>query len=190
MWLVFTLAIVNGWHIHSIDFVMAFPQAEVKTDIYMIPPKVPNNFPIPDLPNFTDRFTSTYKLIRNLYGLKDAGRTWNHHLKAGLLKRGWIQSPIDECLFTKKGLILILYVDDACIISPHKSHIRREIDSLKKDYDLTDEGTLYDYLGTWFDRHSDGSVTLTQPRVIERVLQIVGLAVTNSHVKSHDTPAV
>ena len=81
-------------------------------------------------------------------------------------------------------------MDDACIISPHKSHISREIESLQKDYNLTDEGTLFDYLGTRFDRHSDGSVTLTQPRMIERVLQIVGLAATDSHVKSHDTPAI
>ena len=42
--LVFTLAIVNNWHIHSIDFVMAFPQADVRTDIYMIPPKSPMIF--------------------------------------------------------------------------------------------------------------------------------------------------
>ena len=188
--LVFTLAIVNNWHIHSIDFVMAFPQADVKTDIYMIPPKVPNDFYIPDLPKFTDRFLNTYKLLKNLYGLKDAGRTWNHHLKAGLFKRGWVQSPIDECLFTKQGLILILYVDDACIISPCKKKILAEINSLKQDYALTDEGTLHDYLGTRFDRHTDGSVTLTQPRMIERALDIVGLSHSDVHIKLHDTPAI
>lgn len=111
---------------------MAIPQAEVKTDIYMIPPKVPNDFNIPDLPNFTDRVTNTYKLDKKLYNLKDAGRTWNYHLKAGLLKRGWVQSPIDEYRFTKKSLIIILCVDDACIISPHKPYIIREIESLSK----------------------------------------------------------
>ena len=31
------LAIINNWHIRLIDFVLAFPQAEVKTDIYMKP---------------------------------------------------------------------------------------------------------------------------------------------------------
>ena len=87
--LIFTLAIVNNWHIKSIDFVVTFPQADVKTDIYMRPPKVPSNFRIPDLPAFTDRFTHVYKLLKNLYGLKDAGRTWNHHIKDGVLKRGW-----------------------------------------------------------------------------------------------------
>ena len=77
--LIFVLAIVNKWYIHSIDFVLAFPQADVKTDIYMQPPKVPLNFPIPDLPRPSDRFFNVYKLVKNLYGLKDAGRTWNQH---------------------------------------------------------------------------------------------------------------
>ena len=122
--LIFVIALVNNWHIHSIDFVLAYPQADIKTDIYMQPPKVPSQFPIPDLPHKYDRFTKIYKLIKILYGLKDAGRTWNHHLRKGLIKRGWKQSPIDECLFIKQGVILILYVDDACIISHSKSKIQ------------------------------------------------------------------
>ena len=66
---------------------MAFPQSDVKTDIYIRPPKVPLNLRIPDLLAFTDHFTNVYKLLKYVYGLKDAGRTWNHHLKYGLIKR-------------------------------------------------------------------------------------------------------
>ena len=123
--LIFTLAIVNNWHIHSIDFVLAFPQADIQTYIYMKSHPVPYDFTIPDLPSPSDRLFKCYKLLKNLYGLKDAGRTWNHHLRSGLLQRGWKQSPIDECLFVKKGLLLILYVDDACIISPSTTLIHK-----------------------------------------------------------------
>ena len=187
--LVFTLAIVNNWHIHSIDFVMAFPQADIKTDMYMRPPKVPHNFHIPDIPLFTDRFTKVYKLIKNLYGLKDASCTWNQHLIAGLLKRSWKQSTIDECLFTKPGILLVLYVDDACIISPSQVKIDAEIKSLQQDYDLTDEGKLEDYLGTRFQRNPNGTVTLSMPWIIERALDFVGFN-TDNHIKTHDTLAV
>ena len=116
--LVFAMAVVNNWHIRSIDFVMAYPQAKVKTNIYMKPPRVPPDFVIPDLPKPMDRIVNVYKLVRNLYELKDAGRTWNQHLHKGLMRRGWKRSQIDECLYIKQDLLLILYIDDACIISP------------------------------------------------------------------------
>jgi len=67
-------ALLSKWHMESIDFVLVFSQGPVKTDIYMRPPKVPSDFTIPDLPNFTDRFNKLYQLIKNLYGLKDAGK--------------------------------------------------------------------------------------------------------------------
>ena len=37
-------AIINNWHMESIDFVLAHPQAPVKTDIFMQPPRVPPGF--------------------------------------------------------------------------------------------------------------------------------------------------
>lgn len=50
--LMVVFAMLNNWHMESIDFVLAFPQAPVTTDIYMKPPKVPSNFLIPDFPAF------------------------------------------------------------------------------------------------------------------------------------------
>ena len=187
--LIFILAFVNDWHIQSIDFVLAFPQTDLNTNIYMQPPRAPFDFEIPDLPVLSDRFNEAYKLIKNLYGLKVAGRMSNHHLRNGLLKREWKQSPIDECLFVKDGILLILYVDDACLISSNKMKIQQEIKFLKEDYDLTDDGELQDYIGTRFKRKSDGSVTLTQPRMIEKLTTIVGLDTKDTYVKLHDTPA-
>ena len=187
--LLIIMALINEWYMQSIDFVLAYPQAAIKTDIYMKPPKVPPGFVIPDLPSITDRLYNVYKLLQNLYGLKDAGKTWYDHLTKGLLKRGWKKSEIDGCLFTKKGIILIVYVDDAILISPFKTLIQKEIASIKEDYDLTDDGELQDYLGIRFDRRPDGSLKLTQPRMIERVLEIVGLDKDSERVKLHDTPA-
>lgn len=185
--LMIVFALLNNWHMEAIDFVLAFPQAPIKTDIYMKPPKVPSDFRIPDLPNFADRFLYLYKLLKNLYGLKDAGKTWFDFLRVGLIERGWKQSDIDTCLFTKEGIILIVYVDDAILISPDKHKIDAEIKSLQRDYVLTDDGELKDYLGTRFVKRPDGSVELSQPRMIHRILEIVGLDASSS--KRHDTPA-
>jgi hypothetical protein len=185
--LMIIFALINNWHMESIDFVLAYPQAPIKTDIFMTPPKVPLNFEIEDLPHREDRYTKVYKLLQNLYGLKDAGRTWGQFLHKGLIDRGWKQSNIDSCLYTKKDIILVLYVDDACLLSPDKNLINTEIASLQKQYNLTDDGELKDYLGTRFTKQPDGSILLEQPRMISRILEMVGL--TSDQVKSHDTPA-
>ena len=86
--------------------------------------------------------------------------------------------------------MLILYVDDACILSPDQLKIHSGIASLHKGYDLTDNGPLQDYLGTHFICNKDNLVTLTQPHMINRVLFIVGLDSTATAIKMHDTPAM
>ena len=168
---------------------MAYPHAYIKTNIYMKPPTVPHKFTIPDLPQLFDRFTHAYKLLKNLYGLKDAGKILHDFLKNFLVQHGWVQSNIDGCLFTKSGMLLILYVDEFWCISPYTHQVDAEIKSLEQDYNLTNVGDLKDYLGTRFERHKDGSVTLTQPCTMEQIFDIVGINPTNKHLKLHDTPA-
>ena len=86
----------------------------------------------------------------NLYDLKDAGKTRFEFLKEVLLERHWKQSKIDSCLFTKNGIIIAVYVDDAILVSLHKDLINTKIKYLQKDYILTDDGELKYYLGTRF----------------------------------------
>jgi hypothetical protein len=44
-------------------------------------------------------------------------------------------------------------------------------------------------MGTRFDGHADGSITLSQPKMIEWVLKIVGLDPDSERTKLHDIPA-
>jgi hypothetical protein len=68
------MSIISNWHTKQLDFVLAFPQADVECDeIYM---KIPRGFNIPGSnPN-----DYVLKLQKNLYGQKQAGRVWNKHL--------------------------------------------------------------------------------------------------------------
>ena len=108
------LSLVHNWHTRQIDFVLAYPQAKVSHDLYML---VPDKFKVQNGKLQMDQaapppWQQKYKmkLLQNLYGLKDAGATWFNHLKKGLLDRGFMQSQVDPCLFYKKDLILITYV--------------------------------------------------------------------------------
>ena len=60
------------------------------------------------------------KLLKSLYGLRQAGRIWNEVLNDFLLKQGFQQCATDECLYhirlsNGKQLFVIIYVDDIIV---------------------------------------------------------------------------
>ena len=115
------------------------------------------------------------KLLQNLYGLKDTGATWFNHLKKGLLERGFKQSQVDPCLFYKKDLILITYVDDCILISPNPRLLDEWVTDMKRDYTLEDEGDINAYLGINVTRPSKTSIKLNQPALIQRIINSLNL---------------
>ena len=98
------------------------------------------------------------------------------------------QSNVDNCLFTKAGILLVVYVDSAVHISPDQKKIS-EIKYLQQEYVLTDDRELKDYLRTHFEQKPDGSICFTQPKIIEQAIQAAGLDPDSKIVKLHDTPA-
>ena len=83
----------------------------------------------PHLPRPRDIFTKVKKLTKSVYGLKDAGCTRDY----SFIKCDWKQFSIDECLYIKQGIHLVLYIDDICIISPNKQMIQNEMKLLQYD---------------------------------------------------------
>ena len=69
-------------------------------------------------------------LIKSLCGLKQAPKTFFEKLKAGLLERGFIQSEIDKCLFMKRDMICVVYVDDTIFAGPDTKAIEEVIAGL------------------------------------------------------------
>ncbi|KAL7561436.1 hypothetical protein ACA910_009292 [Epithemia clementina (nom. ined.)] len=159
---------------------MAYTQAAVKTDIFMTLPKGTTL-------NNVDPNKHVLQLKQNLYGLKDGQLTWHEHIKKGLLAQGFQQSKIDPCLFIKPQILLVLYIDDAALLSPSAEALNNEIAQLHKSFQLTDKGELKDYLGVRFIKQQNGIIKLCQPKIIDRCLKSVSLNADD--VKTHDTPA-
>ncbi len=134
--LMLTLSEVHGWHARQIDFVLAFPQANAKADIYMhIPEKFrveKGNFVLDENTVHPSKQDNVVKLIKNIYGLADASLTWHTHLKQGLLEYGFRQIQVDRCLFFKGNLLFIPYVDDGVVLCPDKADADVLIQNLKK----------------------------------------------------------
>ena len=161
-----TLALANNWTTRQLDFVLAFPQADVECPMYM---DIPRGCHIDG--NNKDH---VLQLNKNLYGSKQAGKVWYNFLVQGLKKRGFQKSKADDCVFYKGSTIFVVYVDDAILLGPDPTSINSIVASLQEDFELTDEGDLSEYLGIQIAR--DGpSITLTQPTLINRILQTVGM---------------
>ncbi len=105
-----TLAIINNRHTRQFDFVQAFPQADIEM-------KLPAGFSIEGL-NLTEEDKKNYvlKLVKNLYGQKQAGRVWYQHLRKNLIKLGFKPSAHDECVFYYGSTIFIVYTDDTIVL--------------------------------------------------------------------------
>jgi len=95
--------------LHQIDFVQAYPQAPIETDMYMELPKG-----IETCHGFSkDHFLM---LLSNMYGQKQTGRVWNSYLVEKLCSIGFQPSLIDECVFFHDDVIFIVYVDDGIFL--------------------------------------------------------------------------
>ena len=116
------------------------------------------------------RKTHCLLLIKNLYGQKQAGRTWQLHLRKGLIDLGFEKSSVDECVFYRGSTILLTYVDDCILAGSSKEDIDKCIQDMSTSFRLTDEGDLSDYLGIKIAQLDDGRITLTQPHLIDSII--------------------
>jgi hypothetical protein len=106
-----TLAWLNNWHTRQNDFVLAYPQARIEFYLYMEFPK--------GIQLYSGNIKAhVLRLIKSLYGQKQTGRVWNHHLAKSLQKAGFVASKVDECVFYKGKIIFIVYVDDGIFFGP------------------------------------------------------------------------
>jgi hypothetical protein len=165
--LLLALVLLNNWYTVQLDYVLAYPQAPVERDLYMLLPK---GFSIQGVDNPKDYVLHIH---RNIYGQKQAGRVWFQYLLKKLKSVGFEQSKHDECVFFKDRMMYVLYTDDSILAGPDQKEIEQAVQQMKEvGLDITIEGDLTDFLGVNIDRHEDdGMIHLTQPHLIHQILK-------------------
>ena len=116
---VFALAASKQWTVSQLDINNVFLHGDLDEKVYM---NIPLGYVLP--PNSLDLVC---KLVKSLYGLRQASRQWNFKLCAFLLD-GFTQSLADYFLFTfKQGslfTVAVVYVDDILLTCDNATMIK------------------------------------------------------------------
>jgi hypothetical protein len=130
------------------------------------------------------------RIHRNIYWQKQAGRVWNKYLAHKLVNvLNFIHSKVDKCVFHRVTTMYVLYTDDSLLAGPSKTEIDAIIKELKEKakLEITVEGDLADFLGMSIERKSDGTIHISQPHLIDQILN--DLRLNDDSVKMRTTPA-
>ena len=174
-------SLIFRWHTRQIDFVLAYPQADIEQPLYM---KLPHGIKVKN----KHKKTHVLKLRKNLYGQRQAGRVWFKHLTSKLKEIGFQPSSCDDCLYYRGSTMFFFYVDDGVFLSPQSTDVDKAIDDLKlTGLNLEDRGDMADYLGINFSHEKDNTISMRQPHLIQQIINAVRIK-PNAHLPP--TPAV
>lgn len=115
------------------------------------------------------------RLIKSIYGLKQAGRVWNETLDKVLKNYGLERSKMDQCIYfsnnEKRILILAIYVDDILIFS---NDFKTEADlkkELQRHFKMKDMGAASSILGIRITRNEQfQQISIDQEGYIRDIL--------------------
>lgn len=158
---------VRGYKVKQYDIKTAFLNGELNEDIYMKQP-----------PGFTNG-DKVYKLVKSLYGLRQAARCWNQVLHRSLVKNGFLQSLIDKCLYTQhsggESCYLLVHVDDILLATSKESFTDKIMYKIGQDFEIKDLGEVHHYLGIDVKRSSNGHFMISQSAYIDKIVEAADL---------------
>jgi Reverse transcriptase (RNA-dependent DNA polymerase) len=147
----------------------AFPQAPVVQELYIDVQKG-------CIINGKNNNEYALKVLKNIYEQKHAGKVWKAFLIEGLTQKlGFFQSALDPCIAWQHNTVMIIYTDDTIITGPDGNKIDTAIADIASLFEITSKESVSDYLGVNIDRQDEKTVTLSQPKLIQTILDDLGL---------------
>ncbi|KAL8144972.1 hypothetical protein AgCh_003258 [Apium graveolens] len=189
------VAAIEDWITCQMDVSNAFLHGELQEEVYIrLPPGythygsriIHNQIPLES----SSPQILVCKLLKSLYGLRQAPRNWFSKLSSTLLKIGYKQSKTDYSLFllNKYDSItaILVYVDDLLI----SGNCQATIDSLKamlsSTFHMKDLGKLRYFLGLEIDRDATG-IFMCQKKYTLDIIEEFGLTTAKPVLLSMDS---
>ncbi len=148
---------------------MAYPQAPVENDIYT---ELPQGIRTAT----RNSIDHVLKLLKNIYGQKQAGQVWNSYLVDKLTSLGFTASLIDDCVFFRGDIIFMVYVDNGIFLGNIDDQFTEAIQEIQSlGLNIEDQGHPVDYVSVNIRKLKDGSYEFTQRALIDSTIQDVGL---------------
>lgn len=170
---ILALAAIHNWNLHQLDISNAFLNGDLTEEVYM---SLPLGYKHASTTSNSQPMVC--KLIKSLYGLKQASRQWNVKLTEILSILGFVQSKAYYSLFTKgtgnNFIALLVYVDDILIAGPHIELITQFKKDLSSYFKFRDLGILKYFLGIEIARSTDG-IFISQRKYTLQLLENTGL---------------
>ena len=99
-------------------------------------------------------------------------------------------SDYDPCLYYKKNVVMLIYIDYCFVFSPDpklNGKIISDLSNSNKYFEIDDQSDVSDFLGIEVIHVKDTSINLTQPHLIDAILNDLHL---QENTKEKSTPAL
>ncbi|GJV63736.1 zinc finger, CCHC-type containing protein [Tanacetum coccineum] len=152
--------------IHQMDVKTAFLNGELEEEVYM-------NQPLGFI--LSGNENKVCKLIKSMYGLRQAPKQWHQKFDEVVLSNGYLLNQADKCVYSKfdasgKGVIICLYVDDMLIFGTDQVQVDLTKEFLSSRFSMKDMGEADVILGIRIKHESNG-IAISQSHYIGKVLK-------------------
>ena len=163
------IAVQKGLKLHQLDIRTAFLHGEINGTVFISPPPGWEHMGL-KLCSKTD----VLQLKKGLYGLKQASKLWNMKWLIVMNVLQFEALRAGPCIFRRKEIWLLIYVDDIIVIARREKDINQLIKDLKRHLEVKDLGRLRNFLGTSFTVDAHGA-WLSQKHYVTNILQRFGM---------------
>lgn len=122
------------------------------------------------------------KLLRSLYGLKQASCVWNIQLHEFMTKISFKRSNADTCLYVNDelGIAIAVWVDNILVTGKSGQNIVKVKSQLASTFKMKDLSQLTHFLSMQVTRTPDNGISIDQSTYIKDILARFGMEDSNA----------